>query len=75
MPFCVVFLWPLYHYERKWGTTTAAREIFRARKLYHYERKWETTTMTLPQIFREDFTAYYICIYRFRQSPNGEKRF
>ena len=31
--------------------------------------------MSLPQIFRDDFTVYYIRIYRFRQSPNGEKRF
>ena len=24
MPFCVVFLWRLYHYERKWGTMVFA---------------------------------------------------
>ena len=65
----------LYHYERKWGTTTGAVGFMIAVELYHYERKWGTTTMSLPPIFREDYTAYYIRIYRFRQSPNGEKRF
>ena len=65
----------LYHYERKWGTTTAKQNSATSFVLYHYERKWGTTTMSLPQIFRDDFTAYYIRIYRFRQSPNGEKRF
>lgn len=42
MPFCVVFLWRLYHYERKWGTTTHRATSDRAAALYHYERKWGT---------------------------------
>lgn len=44
MPFCVVFLWRLYYYERKWGTTTMGAALKEAAKLYHYERKWGTTT-------------------------------
>ena len=44
MPFCVVFLWLLYHYERKWGTTTMSTFQQALNQLYHYERKWGTTT-------------------------------
>ena len=34
----------LYHYERKWGTTTGGVVFFTVDELYHYERKWGTTT-------------------------------
>ena len=50
MPFCVVFLWQLYHYERKWGTTTCAIQVVQAAGLYHYERKWGTTTHSRPTV-------------------------
>ena len=44
MPFCVVFLWRLYNYERKWGTTTFHMLDHVIALLYNYERKWGTTT-------------------------------
>ena len=65
----------LYHYERKWGTTTLRQLVKCLLMLYHYGRKWGTTTMSQPQIFRDDFTAYYIRIYRFRQSPKWRETF
>ena len=65
----------LYHYEKKWGTTTQAAIQKVCFELYHYERKWGTTTMSLPQIFRDDFTAYYIRIFRLRQSPKWRETF
>ena len=34
----------LYHYERKWGTTTDISDWMQNQGLYHYERKWGTTT-------------------------------
>ena len=65
----------LYHYERKWGTTTFFPGDVQRGGLYHYKRKWGTTTMSLTQIFRDDFTAYCIRIYRFRQSPKWRETF
>lgn len=44
MPFCVVFLRRLCHYERKWGTTTDGNVTTARMMLYHHERKWGTTT-------------------------------
>lgn len=41
----MVFLWRLYHYERKWGTTTRRAVVEVACQLYHYERKWGATTV------------------------------
>ena len=49
MPFCVVFLWRLYHYERKWGTTTICDALECDIRLYHYEKKWGTTTQAAIQ--------------------------
>ena len=50
MPFCVVFLWRLYYYERKWGTTTFFTAYSTVPLLYHYERKWGTTTLRMGRI-------------------------
>lgn len=52
MPFCVVFLWRLYHYERKWGTTTNRLISIFSFRLSHYERKWGTTTRSGDGIMR-----------------------
>ena len=58
MPFCVVFLWRLYHYERKWGTTTIWRTDSPTLWLYHYERKWGTTTRNPPRIHLAELYHY-----------------
>ena len=47
----------LYHYERKWGTTTKFDDDFVTWLLYHYERKWGTTTDRQPNIVLYGYTT------------------
>ncbi len=44
----------LYHYERKWGTTTGNHGKIPVLLLYHYERKWGTMAFC-PPMSKNDF--------------------
>ena len=64
MPFCVVFLWRLYHYERKWGTTTESKGPGAGEMLYHYKGKWGT--MVFAPMSKNDFShiisPFSVCV-------------
>ena len=47
------FFYMLYHYERKWGTTTSEGVGQENQVLYHYERKWGT--MVFAPMPKNDF--------------------
>ena len=59
----------LYHYERKWGTTTGGAAEPADRGLYHYERKWGT--MVFAPMPENDF-PYIISPFSACVNPQTE---